>query len=468
MLSEIKNICCIGAGYVGGPSMAVIADKCHFLKVTVVDIDSVKIDNWNNSNLDKLPVYEPGLREIIERRRGKNLFFSSDVNKTISDSDMIFISVNTPTKTKGLGAGEASDLKYIESSARQIAKYAKDETIIVEKSTIPVKTAETIQKILETSKKPEESISGERSVFHVLSNPEFLAEGTAISDLFDPNRVLIGGENERAIKFLYGIYENWIAPEKILTTNIWSSELSKLTANAFLAQRVSSINSISALCEVTGANVSEVSKAVGMDNRIGKDFLKAGPGFGGSCFKKDILNLIYISKFYGLFEVASYWESILEINKWQQERISKIIVTRLFGNLSEKKIGILGFAFKANTNDTRESPALYICKDLIEEGAKLSIYDPKVNDKKIRLDMQKIVTHKNHKNINTTNCLYEVANNSDAIVILTDWDEFKKIDWHNINRTMRSPAWIFDCRNILNKSDLNKTNLNLWQLGNNL
>ncbi len=468
MLSEIKNICCIGAGYVGGPSMAVIADKCHFLKVTVVDIDSEKIDNWNNSNLDKLPVYEPGLREIIERRRGKNLFFSSDVNKTISDSDMIFISVNTPTKTKGLGAGEASDLKYIESSARQIAKYAKDETIIVEKSTIPVKTAETIQKILETCKKPEESISGEGSVFHVLSNPEFLAEGTAISDLFDPNRVLIGGENERAIKFLYGIYENWIAPEKILTTNIWSSELSKLTANAFLAQRVSSINSISALCEVTGANVSEVSKAVGMDNRIGKDFLKAGPGFGGSCFKKDILNLIYISKFYGLFEVASYWESILEINKWQQERISKIIVTKLFGNLSEKKIGILGFAFKANTNDTRESPALYICKDLIEEGAKLSIYDPKVNDEKIRLDLQKVITNKNHKKITTSNCVYEVSNNSDALVILTDWDEFKNIDWDKVNKTMRSPAWIFDCRNILSKNNMTKTNLNLWQLGNNL
>ncbi len=466
MLSEIKNICCIGAGYVGGPSMAVIADKCPEIKVTVVDLDEEKISNWNDSNLDKLPVYEPGLKEIIERRRGKNLYFSTDVNKEISSSDMIFLSVNTPTKTRGLGSGEASDLKYIESSARQVAKYATGETIVVEKSTIPVKTAETIEKILITSKK-EKDPKSQHCIFHVLSNPEFLAEGTAISDLNNPNRVLIGGENKKAINFLYKIYSRWVPTEKIITTNIWSSELSKLTANAFLAQRVSSINSISALCEVTGANILEVSKAVGMDDRIGQYFLKPGPGFGGSCFKKDILNLIYISKFYGLYEVANYWKAVLQINKWQQDRISKIIVNKLFGNLSNKRVGILGFSFKANTNDTRESPAINICKDLLEEGANLAIFDPKVNEEKIFNELKNIMPNKN-VDVEASKSAYESADGSDAIVILTDWEDFKIIDWHKVDKAMRSPAWIFDCRNILKKADLEKTNLNLWQLGNNL
>ncbi len=465
MLNEIKNICCIGAGYVGGPSMAVIADKCPYLKVTVVDLDQTKINNWNDSNLEKLPVYEPGLKEIIKRRRGENLFFSTDINNVISSSDMIFLSVNTPTKTTGLGAGEASDLKYIESSARQVAKHARGETIVVEKSTIPVKTAETIQNILVTSKNKLDS-NDNNKIFYVLSNPEFLAEGTAISDLYNPSRVLIGGDNEKAINCLHKIYSNWVPPEKIITTNIWSSELSKLTANAFLAQRVSSINSISALCEVTGANISEVSKAVGMDNRIGKEFLKPGPGFGGSCFKKDILNLIYISKFYGLSEVASYWKSVLELNSWQQERIAKIIVTKLFGNLSNKKIGILGFSFKANTNDTRESPAISICKDLLEEGANILIFDPKVSEEKIYNEFPNLASNKK-LNLNSSKSVYESANGSDAIVILTDWEEFKDIDWSKVDNLMRSPSWIFDCRNIINNREIEKTNLNLWQLGNN-
>ena len=377
---QIKNICCIGAGYVGGPTMAVIADRCPDIQINIVDINKERINAWNDNDISQLPVFEPGLDQIIKRCRNKNLHFSNDIKTHIENADMIFISVNTPTKTSGIGAGQAVDLKWVESSARQISKYARNETIVVEKSTLPVKTAETIKKILFAYTNGKNNNENPKT-FSVLSNPEFLAEGTAINDLENPDRVLIGGENDDAINSLKNIYLNWVPEKKIITTSLWSSELSKLIANAFLAQRISSINSVSAICEETGADVQEVALAVGSDKRIGNHFLNAGPGFGGSCFKKDILNLVYICNHYGLNEVASYWEKVIDINVWQQKRISSLIVEKLFGTLSGKKISILGFSFKANTNDTRESPSIKICKELLEEGANLAIYDPRVSQK---------------------------------------------------------------------------------------
>jgi len=465
---EVKTICCIGAGYVGGPTMAVIADKCKHLKIIVVDLNKEKIDSWNDKDLTKLTVYEPGLKDLIQRCRDKNLFFKTDLKHSIEESDMVFISVNTPTKKSGLGAGEASDLKYIESSARSIAKFARGHTIVVEKSTIPVKTAEVIKTILVSSQNDLKNKS--KKSFTVLSSPEFLAEGTAIDDLLNPSRVLIGGEDDAAINALVNIYKNWVNVEKILKTNIWSSELSKLTANAFLAQRVSSINSISALCEATGADISEVAKAVGMDYRIGKHFLKSGPGFGGSCFKKDILNLVYICKFYGLNEVASYWNQVLKINQWQQSRLTNVIVKKLFGTITNKKIGILGFAFKANTNDTRESPAIHICSELLIEGANLSILDPKVEDDSILHDLKESVANKDNfikvkDHVEIASSYEQIASEADAILILTEWDNFKKIEWQNISKLMRKPSWIFDCRNILAFNDFNESDLNIWKLG---
>ena len=462
---KIKNICCIGAGYVGGPTMAVIASKCPNIKINVVDLNEERIARWNSSDLSDLPVFEPGLDKIVSECRDKNLFFLTDVNNSIKEADMIFLSVNTPTKEKGIGAGQASDLKWIEASARQVAEFAVGKTIVVEKSTLPVRTAETIKQILGSSRKNknEEQINQE---FSVLSNPEFLAEGTAIKDLKDPDRILIGGEDEDSIESLAEIYQNWIKDEKIIRTNLWSSELSKLTANAFLAQRVSSINSISALCEVTGANVNEVSNAIGRDSRIGSKFLKAGPGFGGSCFKKDILNLIYLCKFYGLQEVAEYWEGVLNINSWTQNRISKAVVQKLFGTVSGKKIAILGFAFKADTNDTRESSAISICRNLIEEGANLWIYDPKVNPKQIEIDLD--IPSSNKVSIsswNTSNSIIEAARDSDAIVVLTDWEQFKYVDWEDISSVMRSPSWLIDTRNIINHEYAISSGLKVWRIG---
>tara|TARA_Y100000589_G_scaffold313221_1_gene334346 strand:+ start:27668 stop:29080 length:1413 start_codon:yes stop_codon:yes gene_type:complete len=466
-MKSIKKICCIGAGYVGGPTMAVIADKCSRINVNVVDINEERIAAWNCNNYEKLPVYEPGLKDILKRCRNRNLFFSNEIEKNIADSDMIFISVNTPTKTKGIGAGQASNLKWIEACARQIGKYAKGKTIVVEKSTLPVKTAKTIKSILQSFSK----IDDENKIFHILSNPEFLAEGTAINDLEKPDRVLIGGEDQEAIDSLKEIYLNWINEEKILTTDLWSSELSKLIANAFLAQRVSSINSISALCESTQANINEVAKAIGMDTRIGKYFLKSGPGFGGSCFKKDILNLIYICNHYGLDQVATYWENVITINNWQQQRITQIIVNKMFGNVDGKKISILGFAFKANTNDTRESPAIKICNDLIEEGCFLSIYDPEVDIKQITLDLdQKPVNDKlilqNSSCWEYASTIQDSALNSDAIVILSDWDNFYDLDFENLINIMRKPSWIFDTRNVVDISKAIKYGFNVWSLGN--
>ena len=469
MTFEVKNICCIGAGYVGGPTMAVIAEKCPYLQVNVVDLNKKRIADWNEKDLSKLPIYEPGLKEIISKCRGKNLHFTTEIKEKIEIADMIFISVNTPTKTKGVGAGKASNLKWIEASARQISKYARNHTIVVEKSTLPVKTAQTINDILQCSKE-NNSVSINKT-FKVLSNPEFLAEGTAIEDLNNPDRVLIGGDDKESIEALENIYLNWVQKDKILTTNLWSSELSKLTANAFLAQRISSINSISALCESTGADIKEVKSAIGMDHRIGSKFLNSGPGFGGSCFKKDILNLVYLTSYYGLNEVSEYWQKVVDINDWQVDRISKIIVEKLFGTISEKKIAILGFAFKANTNDTRESPAIKICKNLIEEGGFLRIYDPRVNKKQIEFDlnlkaMENLNQFSENGNWDYSNSILDAATGADAIVILTEWDEFKNLDWENLSKVLRSPSWVFDSRLIINNKEAEKYGINVWKVGN--
>ena len=465
-MSKINNICCIGAGYVGGPTMAVFAKFCKEIKFHVVDINKNRINAWNDKSLKNLPIYEPGLDEIIKECRDKNLFFSSLVEESISKADLIFLSVNTPTKQKGFGAGKASDLRWVEESARQVAKFAKGHTIVVEKSTLPVRTAETIKNILDSSHN-QSDLSIKSKSFSVLSNPEFLAEGTAIKDLISPDRVLIGGDDEKAIQQLSKLYENWVPRNKILKTNLWSSELSKLTANAFLAQRISSINSISAICEATGANVREVANAIGTDQRIGNKFLKSGPGFGGSCFQKDILNLVYLCEFYGIDEVSKYWQQVVDINNWQKKRISKLIVRNLFGTLKGKKIAIFGFAFKENTNDTRESPAISICTDLLEEGAFLSVYDPKVISEQINNDLiQKQISNSNeNRNWETSNDLYSSVEAADAIVLMTEWEEFKKLDWQVIYKSMRKPAWIFDTRGFLELQKISQFGFKYWCIG---
>ena len=462
---SIKNICCIGAGYVGGPTMSVIAANCPKLRIDVVDINVEKIDSWNSNDLSKLPVFEPGLEALIKKCRGKNLFFSNKVEESIANADIIFISVNTPTKTKGIGAGFASDLKWIESSARQIAKFARKHTVVVEKSTLPVKTAETIKTILNSANKKNsiKNIENNNKTFSIVSNPEFLAEGTAIEDLQNPDRVLIGGEDDYSINLISDIYREWVDSEKIITTNLWSAELSKLVANAFLAQRISSINSISALCESTGASISEVAEAIGTDSRIGKKFLNSGPGFGGSCFKKDILNLVYLSRYYGLNEVADYWEQVVKINLWQQRRISALVIRNLFGTLSNKKLAIFGFSFKANTNDTRESPSINISKDLLQEGAKLNFYDPKVNEKQILKEFVEMI---DNENILVSETAIKAAEGVDAILVLTEWEEFKNLEWESIIKCMRKPAWVFDSRNCLDKEALIRIGFRVWSLGN--
>ncbi len=457
---DIKKICCIGAGYVGGPSMAVIAEKCPHITVTVVDINTERIESWNTDNFENLPVFEPGLKEIIKKNRGKNLFFSNNVQKEIESSNLIFLCVNTPTKKRGIGAGKASDLKWLEICAHEISTYAKKNTIIVEKSTVPVKTAEILEEILS------ESNSGNN--FSVLSNPEFLAEGTAINDLLNPDRVLIGGKDKSSIEILSKIYMNWVSPEKIIKTNIWSSELSKLSANAFLAQRISSINSISAICEQTGADINEVSKSIGADTRIGSRFLKSGPGFGGSCFKKDILNLIYLCDFFNLPHISNYWKSVLTINDWQQRRISKTVVEKLFGTVSDKKIAILGFAFKANTNDTRESPSISICHDLLEEGAKLFIHDPKVKSDQISFVLNELIMNRASKMDGTWEYSLSIdnaINDAHAIIILTEWEEYSKIKWLDKEDLLKKNVWIFDTRSIIDIEEIKKTKIKLWRLG---
>lgn len=452
---KISSIACIGAGYVGGPTMAVIAQKCPHIKVTVVDINQERIRAWNDTNLENLPVYEPGLPEVVAESRSRNLFFSTDVESAIRDAQMIFISVNTPTKTYGLGKGMAADLKYVELCARQIAETANEDKIIVEKSTLPVRTAESIRRILEAYKSPYQ--------FRVLSNPEFLAEGTAVKDLIEADRVLIGSEDDELGKIaeqaLVDIYANWIPYERILTTRIWSSELSKLSANAFLAQRVSSINAISALCEKTGADVVEVARAIGMDSRIGPKFLKSSVGFGGSCFQKDILNLVYLCRHFNLPEVADYWEQVVKINDYQKHRFAKNIIETLFNTVSGKKIAFLGWAFKKDTNDTRESAAIYVAWELLQDKAEVHIYDPKVSKDQIYKDINKLLAENSPNLIIETAILdslfvhdnpYSALRNAHAIAVLTEWDEFVTYDWRTIYSDMFKPAFVFDGRNILN------------------
>ncbi|MFW5778012.1 MAG: UDP-glucose 6-dehydrogenase [Bacteroidota bacterium] len=461
MSKEIKNICCIGAGYVGGPTMAVIAQKCPEIKVNVVDINPSRIAAWKT---DQLPVYEPGLLEVVKEALGRNLFFSTDIEDSIREADMIFISVNTPTKTYGVGKGRAADLKFIELSARQIAEVSTTDKIVVEKSTLPVRTAQSIKAIL--------GEEGNGVKFQVLSNPEFLAEGTAISDLHNPDRVLIGGdqtpEGLEAIEALTSVYAHWVPRERIIQTRLWSSELSKLTANAFLAQRISSINSISALCEVTGADVDEVAYAIGSDSRIGPKFLKSSVGFGGSCFQKDILNLVYLCEYFGLPEVANYWEQVVLMNDYQKRRFAQNIIHTLFNTVSGKKIAMLGWAFKKDTNDTRESAAIYVTDHLISDMANVSVYDPQVPEKSMIEDLNYLQTRPDQENkemLTVHQDAYEACKGAHAIAIITEWDEFKDLDWQKIYQNMKKPAFLFDGRNLLNHEELEKIGFKVKAIG---
>ena len=456
------KICCIGAGYVGGPTMAMIAAKCPGHTVTVVDINAQRIAEWNSPSL---PVYEPGLQEIVDQARGQNLFFTTEVDAGIREADMIFISVNTPTKTYGVGAHRAADLKFIELCARRIAEVAEGEKIIVEKSTVPVRTSDTLKRIFASN----ENARG----FQVLSNPEFLAEGTAIRDLENPDRVLIGGDDaseagRKAIQALVDVYAEWVPRERILTTNVWSSELSKLTANAFLAQRISSINAISALCEATGANVDEVARAIGTDSRIGPKFLKASVGFGGSCFQKDILNLVYLCEHFGLPEAAAYWQQVVFMNDHQKSRFTQRIVKTLFNTVSGKRIAILGFAFKKDTNDTRESAAIAVCRDLLGEQAKVAIYDPQVEHEKILADLGPAALGPDGApsgNVEICEDAYEACAGAHAIAVLTEWDEFATLDFEKIRAAMPKPSFLFDGRNILDHARLREIGFEVSAIG---
>ena len=445
--------------------MAVIADRCPQVQVTVVDLNQARIDAWNDPDLSRLPVYEPGLDAVVGRARGRNLSFSTAVEAAIADADMVFISVNTPTKTKGLGAGQASDLRWVEACARTVAKAAQGHTIVVEKSTLPVRTAAVIKTILEAACDGED-----QRTFSVLSNPEFLAEGTAIRDLEAPDRVLIGGDDSTSIDALAAIYAQWVPQQQILRTNLWSSELSKLTANAFLAQRISSINSIAAFCEASGADVREVARAIGTDSRIGPKFLNAGPGFGGSCFQKDILNLVYLCRHFGLPEVADYWESVVALNTWQQHRISRLVVQKLFGTVTGKRLAILGFAFKADTNDTREAPAIRICQDLLEEGAQLVIHDPKVKADQMARDLNQEPASQVDRlsgigSWAEAGSVEDAVMGADAMLILTEWQHYRDLNWQALAAQMRKPAWVFDARAVADPAQIKAAGLSLWRVG---
>ncbi|TFJ86849.1 hypothetical protein NSK_001937 [Nannochloropsis salina CCMP1776] len=458
------RVVCMGAGYVGGPTMAVIAKKCPRIRVAVVDISTSQIDAWNSKDL---PIYEPGLQEVVEETRGKNLFFSVDIDAEVAAADLIFVSVNTPTKLTGIGAGRAANVKNCELCARKIAEVSTSSKIVVEKSTVPVRTADAVRRVLATNDKGIK--------FQVLSNPEFLAEGTAIDDLMDPGRVLIGGEQTpdglAAIEKLVKVYAHWVPRERILTTNLWSSELSKLVANAFLAQRVSSINSISALCEATDADVSEVARAIGSDHRIGSKFLQASVGFGGSCFQKDILNLVYLCESFGLEEVAEYWNQVIKMNDYQKSRFSSLIVSRMFNTVTGKRIAIFGFAFKKDTGDTRETASVFVCRNLLEERARLHVFDPKVTREQMMLEFEYSTgtTEKTVPGLNelviTAECPYEAAKGAHAIAILTEWDEFKNYDYQRIYDSMAKPAFIFDGRNILDQAKLGQIGFEHYAIG---
>lgn len=466
-MENITKICCIGAGYVGGPTMAMIAKKCPHIQVTVVDLNEARIKAWNDEDVNNIPVYEPGLSDVVAEARGRNLFFSTEVDKAIDEAQMIFISVNTPTKTYGAGKGQAADLKWIELCARQIANVSKDNKIIVEKSTLPVRTASAIKDIL--------THTGNGVQFQILSNPEFLAEGTAVEDLDAPDRVLIGGDNtpegKVAVQALVDIYANWVPKERILTTNVWSSELSKLTANAFLAQRVSSINSLTEICEQTEADINEVAKAIGTDSRIGPKFLKASVGFGGSCFQKDILNLVYIARSYGLQEVADYWEQVIIMNDHQKRRFANQIIKNLYNTVNGKKIAFFGWAFKKDTNDTRESAAIYVADHLLNEQAHISVYDPKVPENQVYNDLDYLNTRgveENKAGVQVITDPYEACKGSHAIAVLTEWDEFKGYDWQRIYDNMLKPAKIFDGRNLLDADKLRAIGFQVRSIGTNV
>ena len=463
---KISQICCIGAGFVGGPTMAVIAHECPNLKIVVVDNNEEKIKLWNSKALQNLPVFEPGLSEIIKKTRNKNLFFSHNMDDAIINSQIIFMAVNTPTKKSGEGKGFAADLTNIVECTKKIALLSNSNKIIVEKSTLPVKTAEKIKEVLSNHNK--------KTKFDVVSNPEFLAEGTAIENLYKSDRVLIGGENtvsgKKAVDALVDIYKRWIPENKIIKTNIWSSELAKLASNAMLAQRISSINSLSALCEKTGASIQEISKAIGLDSRIGPKFLEASVGFGGSCFKKDILNLVYLARYYNLDDVADYWHNVVKINDYQMHRFAHIICSKL-KDIENKTLSILGWAFKKQTNDSRESPSIYVAKKLIEKGAKLNIYDPMVPEDKIKEDLKECLhiskIKKNQvskllNNITISDSMRESFKGVDAIVIVTNWEEFSKYDWEKHIFSLKKSPFVFDGRNVINKN----LSTNIYSLGN--
>jgi len=464
----VRKICCIGAGYVGGPTMAMIALKCPHIEVVVVDISQPRIDAWNSPNL---PIYEPRLDDVVNTARGRNLFFSTDVKKHVAEADVVFVSVNTPTKQHGIGAGKAADLAYWESAARTIAAVSTTSKIIVEKSTVPVRTAEAIQKVLERN------CSNPGVEFQILSNPEFLAEGTAIDDLESPDRVLIGGREETekgraAIAALREVYCNWVPPERVITANLWSAELTKLAANAFLAQRISSINSISALCESTGADVQQVSFAIGKDTRVGAKFLNASVGFGGSCFQKDILNLVYICESQGLKEVAEYWRSVVTMNDYQKMRFVRRITSGMFNTIRGKNIAVLGFAFKKDTGDTRETPAIDVIRGLLEDGANAIVYDPKVEESQMRYDLNDSHTGQTQispeqvaKQVKVVDSAAKAVEGAHAVTILTEWDEFKTLDWKTIFDGMVKPAFVFDGRNILDHKHLREIGFVVYALG---
>ncbi len=453
------NICCIGAGYVGGPTMAMIASRCPDISVNVVDVNEERIAAWNS---DELPIFEPGLDEIVQEARGRNLFFHTRVEDAIRDASIVFVCVGTPTKAAGIGAGRAADLRYIELAARTIAKVSDGPKIIVEKSTIPVRTAEALRTIL--------TANSANGTFQVLSNPEFLAEGTAMADLENPDRILIGGEmtpeGQTAVETLVSVYANWVPRENIIKTNLWSSELSKLVANAFLAQRISSINSISALCEATGADVDEVANAIGTDSRIGPKFLKASVGFGGSCFQKDVLNLSYLCEHFGLPEVATYWRQVIEMNDWQKSRFTKKIVSALFNTVTGKRIALLGWAFKKDTNDTRESAAIYVCRDLLLEEATVAVYDPKVDPEQIHRDLIEAgLPEERLSNLEIVDSAAAAAADAHGTAVLTEWDEFKTLDWKAIHEKMFKPAFLFDGRNLLDHQALRDLGFNVYAIG---
>mmetsp|Transcript_2408 Transcript_2408/g.7054 ORF Transcript_2408/g.7054 Transcript_2408/m.7054 type:complete len:840 (+) Transcript_2408:77-2596(+) len=456
--TRLNSICCIGAGYVGGPTCATIALKCPHIKVTIVDMNEARIAAWNS---DDLPIYEPGLLEVVKQCRGKNLFFSTDVAKAIQDSDIIFASVNTPTKVRGIGAGRAADLRFIESVGRTVSQHANRGKIIIEKSTVPVKTAQALSRVLAANQ-------GQHQ-FWILSNPEFLAEGTAMADLADPDRVLIGGattpEGSAAAQVLVDIYANWVSRERILTTNLWSSELSKLVANAMLAQRVSSINSISLLCEKTGADVSEVSRAIGRDTRIGPKFLNASVGFGGSCFQKDILNLVYICESEGLPEVAKYWQQVVDMNEHQKTSFAGKVISSLFNTVTNKKIAIFGFAFKKDTGDVRETPAITVCNMLLQDGANLHVYDPKVKKQDAITEFKYHDMQVDENRLVWCSSPYSAVDNAHAIVVLTEWDEFKTYNYSEFYTMMMKPAFLFDGRSLLDRNALERIGFEVHCIG---